>query len=266
MRNWAFSLMALAGLAGSAAGQVHFSDILLKVENGRIVTGEGDEKKTHFPAHVFLSELGELIPNASTEPGFDSEAGVFAPGTVVGLTVRRALREWNGSDFSTLAAAPLRITKNANSVTTPAADPSPCEGASLALGAATSSGRFHQHAGFELLAPASPGVYLLEFDLWFGEPGSGGSDPVYIVFNQEQALLVFEEAAEYAEQALSCYANCDGSTVAPVLNVADFSCFLQRFAAGDCRANCDRSVLPPVLNVADFTCFLQKYAAGCPVE
>ena len=35
-------------------------------------------------------------------------------------------------------------------------------------------------------------------------------------------------------------------------------------AQADCYANCDESTTPPVLNVADFTCFLQKYAAGCP--
>jgi hypothetical protein len=62
----------------------------------------------------------------------------------------------------------------------------------------------------------------------------------------------------------ACYANCDGSTAAPALNVADFTCFLQRFAAGDAYANCDNSTATPTLNVADFTCFLQKYAAGCP--
>jgi hypothetical protein len=61
-----------------------------------------------------------------------------------------------------------------------------------------------------------------------------------------------------------CYANCDGSTVSPVLNVADFTCFLQRYAAGDSYANCDGSTTSPTLNVADFTCFLQRYAAGCP--
>jgi hypothetical protein len=61
-----------------------------------------------------------------------------------------------------------------------------------------------------------------------------------------------------------CYANCDGSTQSPALNVADFTCFLQRYAAGDSYANCDQSTQAPVLNVADFTCFLQRYAAGCP--
>jgi hypothetical protein len=60
-----------------------------------------------------------------------------------------------------------------------------------------------------------------------------------------------------------CYANCDGSTTPPVLNVGDFTCFLQKYAAADPYANCDQSTTPPVLNVDDFTCFLQKYAAGC---
>jgi choice-of-anchor B domain-containing protein len=61
-----------------------------------------------------------------------------------------------------------------------------------------------------------------------------------------------------------CYANCDGSTAAPILNVADFTCFLTKFAAGDPYANCDGSTVEPVLNVADFSCFLTKFAAGCP--
>ena len=61
-----------------------------------------------------------------------------------------------------------------------------------------------------------------------------------------------------------CYANCDGSTAAPVLNVNDFSCFLNRYAAGDARANCDNSTVAPVLNVNDFSCFLNRYAVGCP--
>jgi hypothetical protein len=34
------------------------------------------------------------------------------------------------------------------------------------------------------------------------------------------------------EQQLTHYANCDGSTVAPVLNVDDFTCFINAFAMG----------------------------------
>jgi hypothetical protein len=60
-----------------------------------------------------------------------------------------------------------------------------------------------------------------------------------------------------------CYANCDGSTAPPVLNVSDFVCFQAEFAAGDPRANCDGSTSVPVLNVSDFVCFQGAFAAGC---
>jgi hypothetical protein len=61
-----------------------------------------------------------------------------------------------------------------------------------------------------------------------------------------------------------CYPNCDHSTIAPILNVQDFGCFLNAFAAGESYANCDGSTTPPILNVQDFGCFLNAFAAGCP--
>jgi hypothetical protein len=66
------------------------------------------------------------------------------------------------------------------------------------------------------------------------------------------------------ELGCTCYANCDGSTIAPVLNVLDFNCFLNLFAGGASYANCDGSTVPPVLNVLDFNCFLNRFATGCP--
>ncbi len=66
-----------------------------------------------------------------------------------------------------------------------------------------------------------------------------------------------------ASAPVFCYANCDASSIAPVLNVGDFVCFLNRFAAAHPYANCDGSTVPPVLNVADFICFLNSFAAGC---
>ena len=59
----------------------------------------------------------------------------------------------------------------------------------------------------------------------------------------------------------SCYANCDGSTTAPVLNVNDFVCFQTRFAGGETYADCDQS---GSLNVNDFVCFQTRFASGCP--
>jgi hypothetical protein len=64
-------------------------------------------------------------------------------------------------------------------------------------------------------------------------------------------------------QGTSCYANCDRSTFFPILNVSDFACFLNAFAAADPLANCDNSTVAPTLNVSDFSCFLNAFAAGC---
>jgi galactose oxidase-like protein len=61
-----------------------------------------------------------------------------------------------------------------------------------------------------------------------------------------------------------CYANCDGSTTPPVLNVLDFICFQTEYAQGSSYANCDNSTNPPILNVLDFICFQTEYAQGCP--
>jgi hypothetical protein len=71
----------------------------------------------------------------------------------------------------------------------------------------------------------------------------------------------------------SCYANCDGSTVEPILNVDDFTCFINEFASAQGLphegqvahyANCDGSTIAPALNVDDFTCFINQFAQGCP--
>ena len=88
---------------------------------------------------------------------------------------------------------------------------------------------------------------------------------VRIIRSGTPASNVFQyiDNAAISGGAAPCYANCDGSTTPPALNVLDFACFLNRFAAGDSYANCDGSTTPPVLNVLDFGCFLNAFAAGC---
>jgi trimeric autotransporter adhesin len=82
-----------------------------------------------------------------------------------------------------------------------------------------------------------------------------------------------ERIARWSCAPAPCFANCDGSTVPPILNVEDFSCFINEFAQASQLpapqqllhyANCDLSTTPPVLNVEDFTCFINRFAAGCP--
>ncbi|MBL9032618.1 MAG: hypothetical protein JNM80_13060 [Phycisphaerae bacterium] len=62
---------------------------------------------------------------------------------------------------------------------------------------------------------------------------------------------------------IETYANCDRSSTSPILNVMDFICFNNFFAAGHTYANCDGSTAPPVLNVNDFVCFVNRFVAGC---
>jgi hypothetical protein len=93
-------------------------------------------------------------------------------------------------------------------------------------------------------------VDRLEF--WFGDP------TLFYIF---QMWTVGADALGH--NGYRCYANCDFSSLVPFLNVNDFICFNERFAAGDSAANCDQSTVPPVLNANDFICFLNAFAAGC---
>jgi hypothetical protein len=67
-----------------------------------------------------------------------------------------------------------------------------------------------------------------------------------------------------AFETRQCPVNLDCSTGAPLLDTGDLLAFIELFRAHDGRANCDGSTIPPMLNVLDFNCFLNRFAAGCP--
>jgi len=115
--------------------------------------------------------------------------------------------------------------------------------------------------GWRSVSQPTPGFarYTLAPTAWLPDPapvaGPNPQDPQYMLNN---AFYISGTAGGPV-----CYANCDGSTVPPILNVSDFICFQTKYAAGDSYANCDGSTIPPVLNVSDFICFQTKYSAGC---
>jgi outer membrane protein assembly factor BamB len=62
-----------------------------------------------------------------------------------------------------------------------------------------------------------------------------------------------------------CYADCDQSTGASVLDIFDFLCFQNSFVAGEPYAcDCDTSTGPGVCDVFDFLCFQNSFVGGCP--
>jgi outer membrane protein assembly factor BamB len=118
-------------------------------------------------------------------------------------------------------------------------------------------------------------------DLYIIDLDRHPSDPAFVVSHTQGAgstpaavgpqLLTLGPGGLHAFGP-GCYANCDNSAVPPILNVDDFTCFINRFAAGSLlphaqqvehAANCDGSTTFPALNVDDFTCFINRYSEGC---
>jgi hypothetical protein len=99
-------------------------------------------------------------------------------------------------------------------------------------------------------------------------PGSPGAFYPYASFY----MKLFGDVSGPCPAVTTCYANCDESTTEPILNVDDFTCFINAYAASSTLpheqqvasyANCDGSTVAPALNVDDFTCFINAFAAGC---
>ncbi len=62
-----------------------------------------------------------------------------------------------------------------------------------------------------------------------GAAGAAVCGRMYVVGGLQPGPNVLASVVAFG---LPCYANCDGSTTSPVLNVLDFACFINKFAAG----------------------------------
>jgi hypothetical protein len=257
--SWLAAVLPIAA-SSLARAQVHGADVIVKMQSGVIVTGRVDSGVLVYPRRVFTGTFGDIgIPGATFNPGFDSEPGAFTPQLPVGVTIRKALRRWDGTDFHLIPPERLSLIKGSTTITTPSADPSACQVAdSLTLGLAGVSGHLHEHPAYNLLDPAGDGVYLLELQAWAGQVGSAVSAPFWILLNQNVSPSIMDQAAAFAEAFLACSAdfNRDGA-----LNLADFGAFQTAFALGDPRADLNRDC---VLNLADFGAFQTAFALGCP--
>jgi hypothetical protein len=158
-----------------------------------------------------------------------------------------------------------------------------CPGQTLLLEAAAATG-YEVHWPYDLQWRKGGVPIVLGVQPWGSTLALGPSWPWY---NLQVQNIRNQDAGEYdlfvtnacgsgqsATALVSvCYANCDCSSTQPILNVEDFTCFINAFATGISLphaeqlyhyANCNDSATPPVLNVEDFTCFINAFAAGCP--
>ncbi len=249
-------MLTLALVAGAAVAQPHGGDVVLTVTDGRIVTNVYNGGVTE-PWCLFTGAFGGT--NQTNNPGFDSVAGTFPANAEIGFTIRRAVRTWDGTDFSTIP--PERIAMSwgpLGPVESPAGD-APVQGFTLN---ASSNGSFHYHYTFRLTAPASPGAYLIELEFWSTHPAVGPGEPFWLVFNKDLDAAEFQRAADWAlDFVSSCGAGCpadfNGDTT---VNTLDFVAFLNAFVAGDAAADFNGDT---TVNTLDFVAFLNAFVAGC---
>jgi hypothetical protein len=219
---------------------------------------------------------------------------VYTPGATAPTVTGATLRIWNGppgapgssvifGDATTNRLANgsfSNMYRTFNTVAAPVCGGSPT---------APTTGRRIQYAYLNVNQTLPAGTYWLDWDITGGMFAPAATNPTAIgsqctpganamQFNGVWGPLVdpgqgcapaataqdlYFELLGTAGQGQACYANCNHDTSPPFLNVLDFTCFLNKFAAGDPYANCDGSTAPPELNVLDFSCFLNKFSAGC---
>jgi len=249
--------MMISASFNAALAQEHI-DIGLGIADNHIVTGQIDAGVFTSGTRVFGSDFGELLPNFTDEPGFDSLPGTFPSTSSISFKVLSHVRAWDGERFVddvpaeriSIGFGPLTpvLTPTTNTVV---------QGFSLAV---SSNGEWHRHLEYTLLDPAADGIYLLQLSLVGDHATMQESLPFFLVFNQNMPEAEHDEAIDWVAGNLlnsPCPPDCDASGT---LNIDDFICFQTLFALGDPGADCDASA---TLNTDDFICFQTLFALGC---
>lgn len=253
-------LTALLGSAacGTALGQLHAGDILLvkNAAGSRILTGQVNAQtaEPEYNVRVFAAAFADA-PNFTNNPGLDSDIGVFAPGSQIGFTIRKALRLWDGSAFTDIPAERIQVKFGPLGPVLSPTDDTPVVGFSMSV---ASNGQFHHHPGFTLLSPAEDGVYLMELEVWSTEAGLEASRPYWMVFNQNRPQNEEDDALAWARDYLvGCPSDFDQNHF---VNGDDFDQFVVAFEAGDIGADFDMNGF---VNGDDFDQFIVAFVNGC---
>lgn len=245
----------------------HIGDIFIQPLAGRIDTGAYVESPSGIDfipgLRLFRATLGD-IPNSTDEPGFESAeppAPAFPDNTTFAFDIVDALHKWNGTDFDTIPAETLRISKGTTSVLTP---PLLNQLQPGFIFAQVSQGFVHEHLRYTLLSPQSAGIYLLQLRLRVTSPANTYADslPFWIVFNQNETTEAHDAATTYLDHLLNppCPADLNNDNA---VNTADLTRLLSRFGQPTLRyANADFNGDTQV-NTADLTYFLARFGTAC---
>jgi hypothetical protein len=155
------------------------------------------------------------------------------------------------------------------------------------FGGVVAGGRTRGDLGSLLSNAGGSDAFLARFDsgggpLWTTQFGTSADDAVVSI--HEDLVIGYTDGQlgptgggnrdmiHFYAYEEPCYPDCDHSNPPPMLNVDDFTCFINTFALATSLshieqvhnyANCDGSTVAPVLNIDDFTCFINQWALGC---
>jgi hypothetical protein len=226
MKTQFLATMTALVLGGATASAIHLGDLAVGLNNGRLATGvflvNGDNAIPLLSERVFICTLGKF-PGFNDDPGMDSLEGTFAASQAIGYSMRGSLRKWTGSGLTTAIDERLQTRfGTAATIRLSSTDDTAVLGTSRT---ASGVGVWHHHIGYTLLAPASDGVYVLEFELWAPGGSPATSKQYWFVFNQNSDDATVQSVIAHLKQNVvqeTCAAdiNADG-----LVDDSDFTLF-----------------------------------------
>ncbi|MFN0134141.1 MAG: hypothetical protein ACKVW3_16625 [Phycisphaerales bacterium] len=221
------------------------------------------------------NHLGDALAVVDEDGPGPGRAALFVGGffTMAGNTPANYIARWDGQQFTAIGAG---LTNQAEAIL-PVYDPNGASAPTIYAGTlANGVYRFDRATGVWNQIGDSNAIALGEIPVrlhLFDEDGPAGHPPSIYYASAGMTSISGTPSFGLARYGCRCYANCDGSWAPPSLNVNDFICFMNRFAAALALppaaqqadfANCDGSTVLPVLNVNDYVCFNNRFANGCP--
>lgn len=208
-------LVAVTFVSSAHAGATpHGGDIFLGVDRGAIYTGhiESDASVT-APVYVFAAEFGDGgNPTFTSNPGFDCYLGTFPVGSRVGWNALDGIKVWNGNGF--IDAPGERFTISFTAALQQIVEDNAVAGFDLAVQA---DGGYHRHFTFALsrsdASPPTPGVYLLNLEMYSTSPSLDPTEPFWLVFNFGDSEANHDAAIAWAQEHFVSPPACVGDLV-----------------------------------------------------
>lgn len=199
----ALALSAALFAAPVWSQHLHEGDIVISVVNGKLKTSGGHTDT------IFEGDFGDFAggPYNTDDPGYDSESGTFANGTMINYAALGVLKFWNGSSWSAAwvpADVQVKIAGNLGEESFWGAAGVSGDPVGL-IGQAAGSGKIHEHLDMTVIGSnrTVAGAYMISLQLT--STALQASDPYFIVLNRglgeeafEAAVMAVPEPSTYA--------------------------------------------------------------------